>query len=230
MPFTFEDIIREVLSDKAHISTISRGQTAANKETIYRESWEALNAWIETKISKKKGAEVPMLGSFTWELKHQGDGRVMSRPIFLMSDSFVKDHGVKRQRIHKSPDIVKAEEINYSKLAIKFSKSLSKDMVFSGTRDIIKKIGDFVDRSYEFEVEFSFGTFKSKEKKVKFEFNQSRLAAILPENMRIGVLSDNDQPDVDTMTEDGSSELSNNQIDTSRYEKMMKDGRPRTYN
>ena len=187
MAYNLDNIISEVLSEKGRVVSVARGQTAENKETIYRESWGALNAWIETKLAKKKGAEVPMLGSFTWELKHQGDGRVMSRPIFLMSDSFVKDHGVKRQRIHKSPDIVKAEEINYSKLAIKYSKSLSKDMVFSGTRDIIKKIGDFVDRSYEFEVEFSFGTLKSKEKKVRFEFNQSRLAAILPENMRIGV-------------------------------------------
>lgn len=227
MLFSLDDVISEVLADKARVNSVARGQTVENKETIYRESWGALNAWIETKIAKKKGAEVPMLGSFTWELKHQGDGRVMSRPIFLMSDSFVKDHGVKRQRIHKSPDIVKAEEINYSKLAIKYSKSLSKDMVFSGTRDIIKKIGDFVDRSYEFEVEFSFGILKSKEKKVKFEFNQSRLAAILPENMRIGVLSNNDQPaDVDAMSESGVSEISSNQIDAERYEKMMKDSAP----
>lgn len=227
MSYTLDDVVADILNEKARVVTVSRGQTSENKETIYRESWAALNTWIETKLAKKKGAEVPMLGSFTWEMKHQGDGRVMSRPIFLMSDSFVKDHGVKRQRIHKSPDIVKAEEINYSKLAIKYSKSLSKDMVFSGTRDIIKKIGDFVDRSYDFEVEFSFGTLKSKEKKVRFEFNQSRLAAILPENMRIGVLAASEQPDLDAMSETGvGTEVSSNQIDTERYEKMMRDVAP----
>jgi hypothetical protein len=228
MSYSLGDVITECINEKSRAITVSRGQTLEAKETIYRESWEALNAWIETKIAKKKGAEVPMLGSFTWELKHQGDGRVMSRPIFLMSDSFIKDHNVRRQRIHKSPDVVKAEEINYSKLAIKFSKSLSKDMVFSGTRDIIKKIGDFVDRSYEFEIEFSFGLLKSKERQVRFEFNQSRLAAILPENMRIGVLPAADQSD--NMSESGMSQQDEqqtfNQIDAARYAKMMKDSAP----
>jgi hypothetical protein len=214
MLLTLDDILTEILREKASSISLARGHTTENKETIYKESWAALNAWIETKLSKRKGAEIPMLGSFTWEMKHQGDGRVMSRPLFMMSESFVKDHKVRRQRIHKSPDIQKPEEINYSKLAIKFSKSLTKDMIFAGTRDIIKKIGDFVDRSVEFEVEFTFGVFRSKERQVKFEFNQSRLAAILPENMRIGTLSG--------PGEEGGEESANQQIDTARYEEMFR--------
>ena len=186
--YSLSDVFNECLHEKQRAKTLARGQTDDAKQTIYVESWKALNTWIETRICKKKGAEVPMLGTFSWETKIAGDGRVFSRPIFVMSESFIKDHKVRRQRVHMAPNIEKGQEINYSQLAIKFSKNLTKDMVFSGSRDIIKKIGDYVDRSYDFEIEFSFGTLKSRERKVRFEFNQTRLAQILPESMRIGTL------------------------------------------
>jgi hypothetical protein len=186
------EVISDILTEKSSIKTLSRGQTDDAKETILLESWAALNTWIESRICKRRGADVPMLGAFTWEIKFSGDGRQYSRPMFMMSDAFMKNHKVKRQRIHKSPDIVKAEEINYSKLAIKYTKSLSKDMVFNGTRDIIRKIGDKVEKSLEFEIEFTFGTLKSRERKVRFEFNQTRLMQLLPENLRIGTMPQED--------------------------------------
>jgi hypothetical protein len=86
-------------------------------------------------------------------------------------------------KIHYPPETATNEEINYSKLAIKFSTTLTRDMLFAGIRDILKKIGDFVDRVYEFEVDFTFGTLKSKERRVKFTFNNKRLNEILPESM-----------------------------------------------
>jgi len=185
---TLQDVLAEVLAEKARVLTVARGQTPGAKVEIYSEAWRSLNSWIESRLCKRKGASVPMLGSFTWEVKYGGDGNVYSRPIFIMSDSFIKEHRIRRQRVHAQPDLVPPEEINYSKLAIKFSKALTKDMIFTGTRDIIKKIGDFIDRGYEFEVEFAFGALKSKERVVRFEFNQARLAAILPENLRIGTM------------------------------------------
>ena len=147
-----------------------------------------MNAWIESRLCKRRGAELPILGAFTWESKVADDGRVFSRPIFVMSESFIKENRVRRQRVHAQPNIIKAEEINYSKLAIKFSKNLTKNMLFSGTSDILKKISDYTRTNKEFEVEFSFGTLKCKERKVRFEFNQGRLAAILPETLRVGTL------------------------------------------
>lgn len=120
-----------------------------------------------------------MFGSFTWEFKRSDGGNIDFRPIFIVADSFAKQHQVRRQRIHQFPVLAPNEEVNFSALAIKFSKSLTKDMVFSGVRDIMKKIGDYVDRVYEFEIEFSFGTLRSKERKIKFEFNQSRLDEVI---------------------------------------------------
>lgn len=182
------DVLNEVLLEKARVLTVARGQTPGAKLEIYTESWGALNNWIESRLCVRKGASIPMLGAFTWEIKYGGDGNVYSRPIFVMSDSFLKEHRIRRQRVHQPPNVVPPEEINYSKLAIRFSRALTKDMIFTGTRDIIKKIGDFVDRSLEFDIDFPFGTLKCKERAVRFEFNQARLAAILPESLRIGTL------------------------------------------
>jgi hypothetical protein len=93
----------------------------------------------------------------------------------MISDNFVKIFRVKKQRIHRLPTMTPSEEINYSLLAIKYSKNLTKDMVFTGLRDILKKIGDIVCRGSELEVEFTIGTFIAKENRTKFIFNQSRL-------------------------------------------------------
>lgn len=101
-----------------------------------------------------------------------------ARPIFIISDTFVKTYRVKRERIHRLPETTAIEEVNYSLLAIKFSNSLTKDMVFSGLRDTMKKIGEFIDRGYEIEIPFTFGTLTAKDRRVKFEFNQSRLLEV----------------------------------------------------
>ena len=106
------------------------------------------------------------------------DGEKQCRPIFIVSDSFVKENNVQRPKTRFAPILSKTEEINYSKLAIKFSKSLTKDMIFSGLRDIFHKIGEYVKRSYEFSIEFSFGTLLSKERRIRFDFNFLRLTQV----------------------------------------------------
>lgn len=100
------------------------------------------------------------------------------RPIFILADSFVKDHNVLQQVTASVLNLAEAEEINYSKLAIKFSSSLTKDMIFTGLRDLFVKIGEFLDRSYEFEIEFSVGFMYAKERRVKFEFDVARLEQV----------------------------------------------------
>lgn len=108
------------------------------------------------------------------------NGETHCRPLFIISDSFVKTFRVRRPRIHRVPQLTPVEEANFSMLAIKYSKHLTKDMVFAGVRDIIRKIGEYVSRGYEMTIEFPFGTLTSKENRVKFHFNQSRLLEVSP--------------------------------------------------
>lgn len=90
----------------------------------------------------------------------------------------MKTFRIKQDRIHHPPQTTSIEEVNYSLLAIKYSKKLTKDMVFSGIRDILRKIGDFIHRGYELEIHFSFGTLRAKDRRLKFEFNQARLQQV----------------------------------------------------
>ena len=171
--------LEECISELLEIQ--SKEYNPAARAAIYEESWQALNQWIETKLCKRKGADIPMIGKFTWEF--QRSEVTKCRPIFIASDSFIKENNIKRPRIHKVPLLAPSEEINFSKLAIKFTKALTKDMVFAGVRDILKKIGDCIARGQDVYIEFSFGIFRSKERKIRFEFNQNRLMQILPENL-----------------------------------------------
>lgn len=125
--------------------------------------------------SLTQGADVSPLGVFSWELQHNND---KTRPVFIVSDSFVKLHRIRRPRTFVEPIIAPAEFLNYTNLAIKWSRCLTKDMAFSGVRDILKKIGHYIDRCYEFEVAFSFGTLRSKDRRVKFEFNIGALTKV----------------------------------------------------
>ena len=106
------------------------------------------------------------------------NGETHCRPLFIISDAFVKNFRVRRARIHRIPQLTPVEEVNFSMLAIKFSKHLTKDMVFSGVRDIVRKIGEFICRGNEVSIEFPFGTLTAKENRVKFHFNQTRLIEV----------------------------------------------------
>lgn len=117
------------------------------------------------------------MGSFTWEFQTI-DGKKETRPIFLLSEHFAKDHGVQQSKTIKVPLTAKSEEVNYSKLAIKFSSSLSKDMIYAGLRDLFHKIAAYLEQGREFEIEFSFGVLYSKEKRIRFEFNVQRLTQV----------------------------------------------------
>ncbi len=200
MSYTFEHVLDECVAEKA-------SNTAPEaKRSMYEEAFQALNVWIESRLSKRKGAEIGSFGTFTWEMKTTEDGEDQMRPIFLIADSFVKDHRVKQQRIHYYPKTATNEEINHSKLAIKFTVNLTKDMVFCSLRDVIRKIGDFVARGYEFTVPFSFGTFMAKERRVKFEFSFSRFANILP----AGVMSSNNATDSEELIPSSNHETDSN--------------------
>eukprot|EP01039_Chlorochromonas_danica_P005530 gene5530-6089_t len=191
--YVLDHVIQECLHEKAKVLNTARGKNTEAKIDIYAQSWIAVNAWIESRLAKQKGARISGFASFAWEMLEK-DHETHCRPIFLLSDDFVKTHRVRRQRIHHIPQLTPVEEINYSSLAIRFSKVLTKDMIFSGLRDIFRKVGEFISRGYEIEIEFTFGVLRAKESRVKFVFNQARLVQILPETIEPGVYAHDDKP------------------------------------
>mmetsp|Transcript_8292 Transcript_8292/g.15634 ORF Transcript_8292/g.15634 Transcript_8292/m.15634 type:complete len:562 (+) Transcript_8292:109-1794(+) len=177
--YTLDHVVGDLVDERSNPDSQNRAPRGSD---FYYDSWEALNRWLESRLKNRQGGSVSPLGNFTWEFKDMEDGTRQCRPIFLLGDSFRKDHHIRGNKFHP-PKIAPSEEANFSLMAIKFSKSLTKDMLFAGIRDIIKKIGDYVDRIYEVEIEFSFGILRSKERRVTFEFDNGRLRQILPRAM-----------------------------------------------
>lgn len=174
-----DHVVGDLVNERSNPESQNRAPRGSD---FYYDSWEALNRWIESRLKNRLGGSVMPLGNFTWEFKDTEDGCRQCRPIFLVGDGFRKDHHIRGSKFHP-PKIAPSEEANFSMMAIKFSKSLTKDMLFAGVRDIIKKIGDYIDRIYEIEIEFSFGVLRSKERRITFEFDNARLRQILPRAM-----------------------------------------------
>ena len=179
--YTLHHVIQELVEERSNATTGGAKAVPTGREEIYQSAWLSVNQWIESRLKTRKGAELSVLGKFTWEFKKE-KSEINFRPIFILGSSFSKEHHIRTQRLHYNQLLSPSEEINFSKLAIKFSKNLTKDLIFASIRDIIKKIGEFIDRFYEIEIEFSFGTLKSKQRKVNFEFNLSKIQQLLPEN------------------------------------------------
>lgn len=157
------------------------------------------------------------------------DGETHCRPIFILADDFVKTFRVKRARIHSTPQLTPSEEINYSLLAIRYSKMLTKDMVFAGLRDVFRKIGAFISRGYEMEIDFTFGVLRAKESRVSFVFNQSRLLQILPEGLGLeGVYASTEQPLAYVIQEDEPQGSSRQRTGTMPQSSSAQSFRPST--
>jgi len=71
----------------------------------------------------------------------------------------------------RPPELAKREELNATKIAIKFSTLLNKDMVFSGLRDFVIRIGEAVASGQQVAIAFSLGVLHASERKVTFAFD-----------------------------------------------------------
>lgn len=47
-------VINELLDEKSNKNSTARGKTMGAKSEIYQRSWNALNAWMETRLAKQK--------------------------------------------------------------------------------------------------------------------------------------------------------------------------------
>jgi hypothetical protein len=67
-------------------------------------------------------------------------------------------------------DLCPIEELNFSKVAIKFSGKLIKDQAFTGWRLLLRQLSDVIGQGRTVTLEFSFGKLLAKEREVRFVF------------------------------------------------------------
>lgn len=65
------------------------------------------------------------------------------RPVFILSEGFCRAHGLPHKRILRPPLFRKnAEVVNYSKLAIRYTTFMTKDMVYGALREVFRGVSD----------------------------------------------------------------------------------------
>lgn len=186
--YTFKQLIHDCCSSKR-----SRIQgTTKEKEEILKEVWASLNSWVLSRFSKGKvsvvsstlaylqslillkGVNIGTFARITWETCTVRRNMEKKRPIFLLSESFARNNGMPFKRKLVAPKLEPMEDINFTKLAIKFSRNLTKDTVFSGVRDLIQKLGQVIGSGRRVAIDMDIGKLIAKNRSVHLVFDPNQ--------------------------------------------------------
>ncbi|KAJ1494838.1 hypothetical protein T484DRAFT_2016860 [Baffinella frigidus] len=151
----------------------------------YKEVWLAYCKWIVERFDKGLGVNVTNFMRISWaedELEEQmrgggEDADQVFKPAWRLAEGFEKAHGLQcRNKGEKAAagdeeNLVKCEEINFHKVAIRYSANLSKDNVFACLRHIFHKVGKTMASGREVRIFCGVGDFVSKDRKVEFVFD-----------------------------------------------------------
>ena len=146
------------------------------KRDVYYESWGSICKWLESRIGRLRGASLPNTCSFVWDIRSDGS----RRPVFLLSESLIKKYKLKFPILqpHQMKTLTAAEDISFSAVALKFSSTLTKEMVMATYLHIQHKFEQLLDQLIDFELVFPFGTLHHSKRKLKFDFNANRLIQV----------------------------------------------------
>ncbi|KAK3243482.1 hypothetical protein CYMTET_46867 [Cymbomonas tetramitiformis] len=150
------------------------GKKAGNKEVTaetYQAVWKALQAWVESQFLIKKGCHITGMCSLTW--RRSGSSKEgLLRPAFVPVEAFIKSNNIQWRGLCPAPnELVSCEDINFAKIAIRFSQDLNKDMVFTCSRHMFSKIGSAIATGTDVKIDFKVGTLFGKDRKIDFAFS-----------------------------------------------------------
>lgn len=192
---------------------MSRTQCAANKkrETL-EDIWRAFNDWIESRFSVGKvslrccisscrstftphscvaalqGVHIATFATITWETCTNARNQAKLRPLLLLSDTFIKTYGLQQKKPLVAPVMASCEDINFTKIAIKFSKNLTKDLVFCGIRDLLQKIGEVAATGSSVSIVFTIGRLIAKNRCVSMIFDPLKFPRALEDQITRSML------------------------------------------
>eukprot|EP01029_Cantina_marsupialis_P028177 TRINITY_DN775822_c0_g1_i1.p1 TRINITY_DN775822_c0_g1~~TRINITY_DN775822_c0_g1_i1.p1 ORF type:complete len:601 (+),score=170.70 TRINITY_DN775822_c0_g1_i1:112-1914(+) len=167
-----KSIIEECVKGKTRL----RVSDPRKKRETYNAIWKAINGWIESRFFQRLGVSIPKFGKIGWEKAFVGKPKL--RPTFQIADTFCRAFDIKKPGGSVAePNFTACEDLNFTKIAIRFSQNLVKDDVFTGFRDIFQTIGKHVANFENVTINFGVGDFKAKERKISFVFDQHQLRA-----------------------------------------------------
>lgn len=154
---------------------IRRGGSRERRQPLnLKEVWAAVDRYIVTCLDQKRGVSLPNLCRIGWRVLRLRN-KCSHKPYFQLSESFCRSGGVDAGKASGQPpiperDLCQFEELNFSKVAIKFSSELTKDHAFTGWRLLARQLSDVISQGKSVSVEFSFGKLIAKEREVHFVF------------------------------------------------------------
>ena len=152
-----------------------KGIPQRERVQIYEEIWMALNLWLRAVMEQGKGGHLPNFGTFCWEIDQEDHGKKKIRgkkPVFNLDDVMQREFSAKPWRrpiAHRL--LTKHVEMNCTELAIRWSTILTKDLVFSGLRDMMARLRQVIKQGYKLKVRFGVGKLLVKERRVAFVFD-----------------------------------------------------------
>ncbi|KAE9049174.1 hypothetical protein PR003_g17 [Phytophthora rubi] len=181
--------LKHLLNDCS--TRLSRTKCAADKkrETL-EDVWRAFNDWIESRFNQGKGVHIATFATITWETFTNSRNQTKLRPVFFLSDTFIKTYGLSQRRPPlPSANLASLEDINFTKIAIKYSHNLTKDLVFCAIRDMVQKIGMVASTGVPLSIAFNFGRLIAKNRCVSMLFDPLKFPRALEDQITRSMIS-----------------------------------------
>jgi hypothetical protein len=170
MTFGVEDLILDASRVKG-----KDGSAQPGLERNCRDVWAALCRWLVESMEKGKGVSIPYFIRLSWRLEDGIDTFPKTfKPVWSFSENFMHVHKLllnKHAARHVEDSFwSKMEEINFSKIAYRYSQCLSKDIVFVLTRRFFTRLGHAIAEGQKVSVDIGVGTIVASERKLNFFF------------------------------------------------------------
>ncbi|EKX53729.1 hypothetical protein GUITHDRAFT_100698 [Guillardia theta CCMP2712] len=107
---------------------------------LYKAVWTALCNWIIETMEQGRGINIQQLMRLSWA-PESGNSDVILRPVFRSSPSFERTcmaRPARESQNHAEEDsmLERCEDINFHKIAIRYTSTLTKDVVYSCLREL----------------------------------------------------------------------------------------------
>lgn len=136
MAYTNRDLFREV--SIIETKGVSKSKSLETVEKV----WYAFTRWFQDVLEGGKGVKIGVIGELGMEkLKKKNGDLDKIRMVFSANQSFARNHNLKNRPALVPPNVEEPTEIDYTKIAIRYSTDLVKDQVFTTLRNLFRRIG-----------------------------------------------------------------------------------------
>jgi len=164
--YTLDRLLEDVLRQRGALK--KGGQV---DKADYEKVWDAFNRYLTATVQKRQTLNVPNFCKIGWRIEERhGNSKV--RPHFQLAESFGRVYNLEAKAHPFASDrlLSTTEEFNFSKAAIRYSQSLTKDNIFMGLRAMVHMIGEAASRGEQVCIDFEIGKLACSERDCHFAF------------------------------------------------------------